>query len=64
MVAENTNASAAPTATVEPIALSTGTFESASTPNPITVLAAAKPSDTTVRPRSSPEGAARSKNSE
>jgi hypothetical protein len=64
IIAENTSAIAAPIPTVEPMAFSTGTAENASSPKPITVVAAAKTSDTRVRPRSWAEGAARSKNSE
>ena len=57
MMAEKTSAMEAPRPTVVPIALSTGTFEVASRPKPITVVSAAKRSDTTVRARSSLPGA-------
>src|SRR6266568_3133872 len=63
MIAENTSAMAAPMPTVEPMPLSTGTFENASRPKPTSVDTAANSSDTMVRLRSWPEGACRSKNS-
>ena len=62
--AENARLSAVPTATVNPIACSTGTLENASSPKPITVETFAQRSETSVRSRSSSLTGTRSKNNE
>src|SRR6185503_15894319 len=63
-MAENARLRIAPMPTLEPMAFSTGTFENASTPKPITVEILANSNETSVRSRSWADAVWRSKNRE